>query len=126
VYDGSSQVAGLHAGGDPCDVAGSSGQADAWRQAYTCTELLSTLIPNTPFMQHCLGPDDQYLPALPSDMLPVPAAAAAQDQVEVEASASCSYNMPISDETGTSVMAYDSGAMPPPNMPELAPVNDMN
>ncbi|KAM0829282.1 hypothetical protein ACQ4PT_066976 [Festuca glaucescens] len=115
VYDANSQVAGLHGGGgDPCggasDVAGSSSQADAWRQAYTCTELLSTLIPNAPFplMQHCLGPDDQYLPAMQPEMV-VPAAA--QDQVE--ASASCSYNMPTSDETG---MAYDSGAVPPPNI----------
>ncbi|KAM0909602.1 hypothetical protein ACQ4PT_014713 [Festuca glaucescens] len=115
VYDANSQVAGLHGGGgDPCggasDVAGSSSQADAWRQAYTCTELLSTLIPNAPFplMQHCLGPDDQYLPAMQPEMV-VPAAA--QDQVE--ASASCSYNMPTSDET---VMAYDSGAVPPPNI----------
>ncbi|CAM0948112.1 unnamed protein product [Alopecurus aequalis] len=106
VYDANSQVAGLHGGADP------SSQADAWRQAYTCTELLSTLIPTTPFplMQHCLGPDDQYLPAMQSEMVP----AATQDQVE--ASASCSYNMPTTDETGTSVMAYDSGAVPPPNI----------
>ncbi|KAM0908273.1 hypothetical protein ACQ4PT_015567 [Festuca glaucescens] len=118
VYDANTQVPGLHGGGgDPCggasDVAGSSSQADAWRQAYTCTELLSTLIPNAPFplMQHCLGPDDQYLPAMQPEMV-VPAAP--QDQVE--ASASCSYNMPTSDETGTPVMAYDSGAVPPPNI----------
>lgn len=63
-------------------------------------------------MQHCLGPDDQYLPAMQPEMVP----AAAQDQVE--ASASCSYTMPTSDDTGTPVMAYDSGAMPPPK-PEL-------
>jgi MADS-box transcription enhancer factor 2B len=121
VYDANTQVAGLHGGGgDPCggasDVAGSSSQADAWRQAYTCTELLSTLIPNAPFplMQHCLGPDDQYLQAMPPAEMVVPAAA--QDQVE--ASASCSYNMPTSDETGTPVLAYDSGAVPvpPPNI----------
>uniref|UniRef100_A0A453H297 MADS-box domain-containing protein n=1 Tax=Aegilops tauschii subsp. strangulata TaxID=200361 RepID=A0A453H297_AEGTS len=91
------------------DVGGSSQTADPWRQAYSCTELLSTLIPNTPFplMQHCLGPDDgQYLPAM------VPAA---QDQLE--ASASCSYNIPTSDESGTPVMAYDGGGgVPPPNV----------
>ena len=48
VYDATSQVAGLH--GDPCAAAGEAeAEAEAWRQAYTCTELLSTLIPATPF-----------------------------------------------------------------------------
>ena len=108
VYDANSQVAGLH--GDPCcgggDVVGGS-QTEAWRQAYTCTELLSTLIPTTPFplMQHCLGPDDQYMSMQQGMVAP---------QEQVEASASCSYNMP-SDETGTPVMAYDSG-VPPANI----------
>ncbi|VAH95771.1 unnamed protein product [Triticum turgidum subsp. durum] len=91
------------------DVGGTSQTTDPWRQEFSCTELLSTLIPNTPFplMQHCLGPDDgNYLPAM------VPAA---QDQLE--ASASCSYNMPTSDESGTPVMAYDGGGgVPPPNV----------
>ncbi|XP_062195781.1 agamous-like MADS-box protein AGL66 [Phragmites australis] len=92
VYDATSQVPGLH--GDPCAAGPSAGgecDAEAWREAYTCTELLSTLIPATPFplMTHCLGPDDQFLP-MQEGML-------AQEQVE--ASASCSY-VP-SDETGT-------------------------
>ncbi|XP_044360702.1 agamous-like MADS-box protein AGL66 isoform X1 [Triticum aestivum] len=107
VYDGKSQVAGMH--GSDGDVGGTSQTTDPWRQEFSCTELLSTLIPNTPFplMQHCLGPDDgNYLPAM------VPAA---QDQLE--ASASCSYNMPTSDESGTPVMAYDGGGgVPPPNV----------
>jgi hypothetical protein len=51
VYDATSQVAGLH--GDPCaaggEAADAEAEAEAWRQAYTCTELLSTLIPSTPF-----------------------------------------------------------------------------
>jgi len=48
VYDATSRVAGLH--GDPCAAAGEAeAEAEAWRQAYTCTELLSTLIPATPF-----------------------------------------------------------------------------
>nr|ASZ79973.1 MADS62 [Bambusa multiplex] len=109
VYDANSQVAGLN--GDPCAAAGGAcvdagSQAEAWRQAYTCTELLSTLIPTTPFplMPHCLGPDELYLQTMQQGMV-------AQEQVE--ASASCSY-VP-SDETGTPVMAYDSN-VPPANM----------
>ncbi|XP_037419047.1 agamous-like MADS-box protein AGL104 [Triticum dicoccoides] len=107
VYDGKLQLAGMHDGDG--DVGGSSQTTDPWQQEFSCTELLSTLIPNTPFplMQHCLGPDDgNYLPKM------VPAA---QDQLE--ASASCSYNMPTSDESGTPVMAYDGGGgVPPPNV----------
>ncbi|BAT06046.1 Os08g0494100 [Oryza sativa Japonica Group] len=123
VYDANSQVAGLH-GGDPCaaggaaaaaaavgcvddDVAGGhAAAADAWRQAYTCTELLSTLIPTTPFplMPHCLGPEDQYL-SMEHGMV-----AAAQEPVEAS-TASCSY-VPSDENSGTPVMAYDSN--PPP------------
>ena len=45
VYDATSQVAGLH--GDPCAAAGEAeAEAEAWRQAYTCTELLSTPSPS--------------------------------------------------------------------------------
>ncbi|XP_040382610.1 agamous-like MADS-box protein AGL104 isoform X2 [Oryza brachyantha] len=122
VYDANSQVAGLH-GGDPCaaggaaaaaaaacveDVAGDDhAAADAWRQAYTCTELLSTLIPTTPFplMPHCLGPEDQYL-SMEQGMV--------AQQEPVEASASCSY-VPSDETAGTPVMAYDSNA-PPANI----------
>uniref|UniRef100_A0A0E0LWC5 MADS-box domain-containing protein n=1 Tax=Oryza punctata TaxID=4537 RepID=A0A0E0LWC5_ORYPU len=120
VYDANSQVAGLH-GGDPCaagggaaaaagcvdDIAGGhAAAADAWRQAYTCTELLSTLIPTTPFplMPHCLGPEDQYL-SMEHGMV-----AAAQEPMEAS-TASCSY-VPSDETTGTPVMAYDSN--PPP------------
>uniref|UniRef100_I1QJS1 MADS-box domain-containing protein n=1 Tax=Oryza glaberrima TaxID=4538 RepID=I1QJS1_ORYGL len=123
VFDANSQVAGLH-GGDPCaaggaaaaaaavgcvddDVAGGhAAAADAWRQAYTCTELLSTLIPTTPFplMPHCLGPEDQYL-SMEHGMV-----AAAQEPVEAS-TASCSY-VPSDENSGTPVMAYDSN--PPP------------
>uniref|UniRef100_A0A0E0AX10 MADS-box domain-containing protein n=1 Tax=Oryza glumipatula TaxID=40148 RepID=A0A0E0AX10_9ORYZ len=153
VYDANSQVAGLH-GGDPCaaggaaaaaaavgcvddDIAGGhAAAADAWRQAYTCTELLSTLIPTTPFplmpllstatvvamiggedelltishalrvplLQHCLGPEDQYL-SMEHGMV-----AAAQEPVEAS-TASCSY-VPSDENSGTPVMAYDSN--PPP------------
>ncbi|KAG2584700.1 hypothetical protein PVAP13_6KG337700 [Panicum virgatum] len=91
VYDATSQVAGLH--GDPCAAAGEAeAEAEAWRQA-TCTELLSTLIPATPFplMPHCLGPDDEFLPLQDGGM------AAAQEPVE--ALASCSYAP--SDDAGT-------------------------
>ncbi|KAL6644609.1 hypothetical protein ACP70R_016217 [Stipagrostis hirtigluma subsp. patula] len=105
VYDATSQVPG-----DPCGAAGAGGECDAdaeaWQQAYTCTELLSTLIPATPFplTPHCLGgPDDQFLP--------MPEGMAAHEQVE--ASASCSY-VPSSDDTGTPVMAYDGTVAPPP------------
>lgn len=113
VYEASSSQAAAEAAADHHQQQ----QAEAWRQAYTCTELLSTLIPATPFplMQHCLGPDDggPYgnggLPAMATTM---------QQQQEVEASASCSYTMPTSDETaGTPPVlqpaAYDSAAMPP-------------
>nr|CAX11684.1 MADS62 protein [Oryza sativa Japonica Group] len=95
VYDANSQVAGGHAAA-----------ADAWRQAYTCTELLSTLIPTTPFplMPHCLGPEDQYL-SMEHGMV-----AAAQEPVEAS-TASCSY-VPSDENSGTPVMAYDSN--PPP------------
>ncbi|KAK3122043.1 hypothetical protein QOZ80_8BG0664400 [Eleusine coracana subsp. coracana] len=109
VYDATSQVAGLN--GEPCAAAGAGDEADAWREEYTCTELLSTLIPATPFSlmpQHCLGlgPDDQFLSMDEGGMT----MAAAQEQVE--ASASCSY-VP-SDETGTPpVMAYDSTVVAP-------------
>ncbi|KAL5220508.1 hypothetical protein ABZP36_025221, partial [Zizania latifolia] len=113
VYDANSQVAGLHHGGDPCaaggaacvdGVAGGHAAADVWRQEYTCTELLATLIPTTPFplMPHCLAPEDQYL-SMHQGMV-------AQEQVE--ASASCSY-VPSDETTGTPVMAYDSNAPPP-------------
>ncbi|KAL6661728.1 hypothetical protein ACP70R_001112 [Stipagrostis hirtigluma subsp. patula] len=109
VYDATSQVPG-----DPCGAAAAGGECDAdadadaeaWQQAYTCTELLSTLIPPRPSLsrRHCLeGPDDQFLP--------MPAGMAAQEQVE--ASASCSY-LPSSDDTGTPVMAYDGIVAPPP------------
>lgn len=47
MYDATSQVAGLH--GDPCAAAAGEADADAWREEYTCTELLSGLIPATPF-----------------------------------------------------------------------------
>uniref|UniRef100_A0A0E0QKM0 MADS-box domain-containing protein n=1 Tax=Oryza rufipogon TaxID=4529 RepID=A0A0E0QKM0_ORYRU len=79
---------------------------DANSQAYTCTELLSTLIPTTPFplMPHCLGPEDQYL-SMEHGMV-----AAAQEPVEAS-TASCSY-VPSDENSGTPVMAYDSN--PPP------------
>ncbi|KAF8654472.1 hypothetical protein HU200_061661 [Digitaria exilis] len=87
VYDATSQV---------------DAEAEAWRQAYTCTELLSTLIPATPFplMPHCLGLDEQFMPLQDGGM------AVAQEQVE--ASASCSY-VP-SDDAGTPAMANDGTA----------------
>ncbi|KAF8751011.1 hypothetical protein HU200_012308 [Digitaria exilis] len=89
VYDATSQV---------------DAEAEAWRQAYTCTELLSTLIPATPFplTPHCLGLDEQFIPLQDGGM------AAAQEQVE--ASASCSY-VP-SDDAGTPAMANDGTAAP--------------
>lgn len=46
MYDATSEVAGLH--GELCATGGEA-DADAWREEYTCTELLSTLIPATPF-----------------------------------------------------------------------------
>ena len=51
VYDATSQVAGLH--GDPCaggagEAADAEAEAEAWLQAYTCTELLSTPFPLMP------------------------------------------------------------------------------
>nr|CAB3483355.1 unnamed protein product [Digitaria exilis] len=110
VYDATSQVAVLH-GGDPCAAGVDAGgevevdaEAEAWRQAYTCTELLSTLIPATPFplTPHCLGLDEQFIPLQDGGM------AAAQEQVE--ASASCSY-VP-SDDAGTPAMANDGTAAP--------------
>ncbi|KAG2579568.1 hypothetical protein PVAP13_6NG269632 [Panicum virgatum] len=83
VYDATSQVTRLH--GDPCaggggEAADAEAEAEAWLQAYTCTELLSTPFP---LMPHCLGPDDEFLPLQDSSM------AAAQEPVET--SASCSY-----------------------------------
>uniref|UniRef100_A0A0E0EMP7 MADS-box domain-containing protein n=1 Tax=Oryza meridionalis TaxID=40149 RepID=A0A0E0EMP7_9ORYZ len=83
---------------------------DANSQAYTCTELLSTLIPTTsfPLMPHCLGPEDQYL-SMEHGMVAA-AAAAAQEPVEAS-TASCSY-VPSDENSGTPVMAYDSN--PPP------------
>ncbi|PUZ52028.1 hypothetical protein GQ55_6G237800 [Panicum hallii var. hallii] len=107
VYDATSQVAGLH--GEPCaaggEAADAEAEAEAWRQAYTCTELHSTLIPSTPFplMPHCLGPDDEFLPLQDDGGM-----AAAQEPVE--ASASCSY-VP-SDDAGTPATAYDSTVAP--------------
>ncbi|TVU05371.1 hypothetical protein EJB05_48530 [Eragrostis curvula] len=121
VYDATSQVAGLN-GEPPCAAGEGAGagddaevEADAWREEYTCTELLSTLIPTTPFplMQHCLGlgPDDQFLPMQEGGM----AEAAAQEQEPGEASASCSY-VPSDETGGTPVMAYDS-TVAPANVP---------
>ncbi|CAL4999514.1 unnamed protein product [Urochloa decumbens] len=134
VYDATSQVAGLH--GDPC-AAGSggavaAGEADAdaevWHEAYTCTELLSTLIPVTP--PFALMPDEQFLPLIQGGDDGGGVAAAAQEQAEAsascsyvpgggmvaaqeqaEASASCSY-VPSSDDTGTLAVASDSAAPP--------------
>ena len=47
MYDATSQVAGL---GDPCagEAADAEAEAEAWLQAYTCTELLSTPFPLMP------------------------------------------------------------------------------
>ncbi|CAO2184079.1 unnamed protein product [Urochloa humidicola] len=112
VYDATSQVAGLH--GDPCAAAGGAvagGEADAeaevWQEAYTCTELLSTLIPVTP--PFALMPDEQFLPLI-QDGDGGGGVVAAPEQAE--ASASCSY-VPSSDETGTpAAAAYDSAAAP--------------
>ncbi|KAL6859044.1 hypothetical protein ACP4OV_018046 [Aristida adscensionis] len=129
VYDATSQVAGVP--GDPCAAGGAGAaaggecdadadaDAEAWAQAYTCTELLSTLIPATPFplMPHCLGgPDDQFLPLQDCGG----GGMVAPPEQAVEASASCSY-VP-SDETGTPVMVYDSTAVvAPPPPPTAAP-----
>ena len=55
-------------------------------------------------LQHCLGPDDEFLPLQDSGM------AAAQEPVE--ASASCSYVPGVSDDAGTPAMAYDSTVAP--------------
>ncbi|XP_066353650.1 uncharacterized protein [Miscanthus floridulus] len=116
VYDATSQL--VHLPGEPC-VAGLGGNADAeaeaWRQAYSCTELLSTPIPATPFPLtmplRCLAPDEQFL-TMPDSGGGV--VTAHQEQVEAaSASASCSY-VP-SDDTGTPAMAYDS-AVPPANL----------
>ncbi|CAO2207126.1 unnamed protein product [Urochloa humidicola] len=125
VYDATSQVAGLH--GDPCAAAGGEVDADAeaWQEAYTCTELLSTLIPVTP--PFSLMPDEQFLPLIQDggggvvaaqeqaeasatcSYVPGGGMVAAQEQAE--ASASCSY-VPSSDDAGTPAVAYDSAAAP--------------
>ncbi|CAL5005548.1 unnamed protein product [Urochloa decumbens] len=138
VYDATSQVAGLH--GDPC-AAGSggavaAGEADAdaevWHEAYTCTELLSTLIPVTP--PFALMPDEQFLPLIQDGDGDGSGVVAAQEQAEVEASASCSYvpgggmvaaqeqaepdasascsYVPSSDDASTPAVACDSAAAP--------------
>ena len=52
--------------------------------------------------QHCLGPDDEFLPLQDGGMV------AAQEPVE--ASASCSYAP--SDDAGTPRTAYDSTVAP--------------
>lgn len=57
-----------------------------------------------PLLQHCLGPEDQYL-SMEHGMV-----AAAQEPVEAS-TASCSY-VPSDENSGTPVMAYDSN--PPP------------
>uniref|UniRef100_A0A0D9X998 MADS-box domain-containing protein n=1 Tax=Leersia perrieri TaxID=77586 RepID=A0A0D9X998_9ORYZ len=117
VYDANSHVAGLHAaaGGEAAACVGDVAAGDdAWRQEYTCTELLSTLIPTTPFpiMPHCLGAEEQYLSMEEQGMV---AAAAAQETVEAS-TASCSY-VPSDETTGTPpVMAYDGNAPPPANI----------
>jgi hypothetical protein len=59
VYDATSQVAGLH--GDPCAAAGGGeADADAWREDYSCLELLTgTPFPFKPAVSHhhiqCIG-----------------------------------------------------------------------
>ncbi|XP_034599642.1 agamous-like MADS-box protein AGL104 [Setaria viridis] len=108
VYDATSQVAGLH--GDPCAAAAGEADADAWREEYTCTELLSGLIPATPFplMPHWLVPDDEFLP-MPDGGSGGGGMVAAQEQVEAS-TASCSY-VP-SDDAGTPAAAYDSTTAP--------------
>ncbi|CAL5013212.1 unnamed protein product [Urochloa decumbens] len=141
VYDATSQVAGLH--GDPCAaadgaVAGGEAEVEAdaevWQEAYTCTELLSTLIPVTP--PFALMPDEQFLPLIQADSdgggvaaatqeqaeveaeasascsyVPGGGMVAAQEQAEPEASASCSY-VPSSDDAGTPAVACDSTTAP--------------
>ncbi|RCV31647.1 hypothetical protein SETIT_6G194800v2 [Setaria italica] len=84
--------------------------ADAWREEYTCTELLSGLIPATPFplMPHWLVPDDEFLP-MPDGGGGGGGMVAAQEQVEAS-TASCSY-VP-SDDAGTPAAAYDSTTAP--------------
>ena len=59
---------------------------------------LTCLLP----LQHCLGPDDEFLPLQDGGMVTA--------QEPVEASASCSY-VP-SDDAGTPAMAYDSTVAP--------------
>ena len=55
-------------------------------------------------LQHCLGPDEEFLPLQDGGMV------AAQEPVE--ASASCSYVPGVSDDAGTPAMAYDSTVAP--------------
>ncbi|EEE68917.1 hypothetical protein OsJ_27780 [Oryza sativa Japonica Group] len=95
VYDANSQVAGLH-GGDPATVVAMIGGED---ELLTISHAL-----RVPLLQHCLGPEDQYL-SMEHGMV-----AAAQEPVEAS-TASCSY-VPSDENSGTPVMAYDSN--PPP------------
>uniref|UniRef100_A0A0E0EMP9 MADS-box domain-containing protein n=1 Tax=Oryza meridionalis TaxID=40149 RepID=A0A0E0EMP9_9ORYZ len=123
VYDANSQVAGLHGGvhlhraalhahphhvvpphaGELLSTATVVAMIGGEDELLTISHAL-----RVPLLQHCLGPEDQYL-SMEHGMVAA-AAAAAQEPVEAS-TASCSY-VPSDENSGTPVMAYDSN--PPP------------